>query len=501
MNKLVTKRILLIIGLMLCLAVSATPVAASDLPFSDVRSSAYYTEAVRWAYQHNVVEGTGKNTFSPDQTITRAQLVVILCRYAADPATVSSNAMKEAMPFADVRRNADGSLPYYYGPVAWARRNHITSGLSSTKFGVHEPCTRAQAITLFYNMMGRPESTTASPFLDVRRGAYYEKAVLWAYEKGVTSGVARYLFGSDEPVTRGQAVTWLYHLRDEAQAKKDRILTEDVADALPLTYKGKDYAAEFNYRYFFTHYPEAGRSFGSNPAGALSYYVETGRYLGQKAVENPPEGWRGRIVCIDPGHQDHGMSAREPNGPGSRVMKAKLTSGTEGSVTGIPEYRINLQIGLRLRDILAGKGYKVVMTRETDHVSLSNVDRAKIAEEARADIFIRLHCNGIDSRSAKGVFAIAPTSGNPYLSKNVIAESARLGSLLVDHQCASTGQRNQGVMYVDNMTGINWAKMPVTIVEMGYMSNASEDRFLASEDGQRRIAEGLADGVDAYFGK
>ena len=207
----------------------------------------------------------------------------------------------------------------------------------------------------------------------------------------------------------------------------------------------------------------------------------------------------GHIVCIDPGHQDHGMSDTEPNGPGASEMKAKLTSGTQGVATGITEYQINLEIGLILRDILLERGYQVVMTRESNDVEISNVERALIAEEAGAEAFVRLHCNGSDNRGVSGALAYQPSYGNRYLTPEVIEGSQRLALCVLEEQVKSTGQKSQGIIAGDDMTGINWAKMPVTIIEMGFMSNPDEDRFLADAVGQRRIAEGIANGVDRFF--
>lgn len=211
------------------------------------------------------------------------------------------------------------------------------------------------------------------------------------------------------------------------------------------------------------------------------------------------ENGSGHVVCIDAGHQDHGMSDTEPNGPGSSTMKAKLTTGTYGPASGKNEYEINLEVALKLRDSLVGRGYTVVMTRESNDVNISNVERAEIANNADADIFIRIHCNGSDNTSAHGVLCYEPTYSNPYLTESVITGSQRLARTLVDAQCAATGQKNLGTISGDDMTGINWAKMPVTIVEMGFMSNTDEDLFLASEDGQAEIVQGLTNGIDAYF--
>lgn len=248
-----------------------------------------------------------------------------------------------------------------------------------------------------------------------------------------------------------------------------------------------------------TPVPESTSSSGASgisptpPAAAANGTAETG-------AQETPAAAKGKIVCIDPGHQDHGMSETEPNGPGSSTMKAKLTSGTSGVSTGKSEYEVNLEVSLKLRDELRKRGYQVVMTRESNQVSLSNVDRAQIADKSHADIFIRVHCNSLNSSATHGALAYEPTAGNPYLSSDVISGSQRLAQTLLNSQIAATGQRNAGIISGDDMTGINWATMPVTIIEIGFMSNPDEDQYICSDSGQARIVEGLANGVDTYFG-
>ncbi|MGX8703692.1 MAG: N-acetylmuramoyl-L-alanine amidase [bacterium] len=206
-----------------------------------------------------------------------------------------------------------------------------------------------------------------------------------------------------------------------------------------------------------------------------------------------------KIVCIDPGHQMTQITDLEPMAPGSTEMKPGVTSGTEGVASGKTEYQVNLEVSLLLKDILEARGYQVVMTRTTNDVSISNVQRAQIATAANADIFVRIHCNGLDNPEISGVLCYGPSEGNPYLSQEIIQGSQRLCQLLRDAQCAATGQGARDNLFEDNMTGINWATMPVAIVEMGFMTNAQEDLFMASAEGQQKIATGLANGVDAYF--
>ena len=204
-------------------------------------------------------------------------------------------------------------------------------------------------------------------------------------------------------------------------------------------------------------------------------------------------------IAIDAGHQRVQNKGKEPNGPGSSVLKQKVSSGTYGNWSHLNEYELNLQVALKLETELKARGYDVFMIRRTHDVNISNAERAQMAANAKADIFIRIHANSVDSSSVRGALAYQPSSSNPYLSAAVISGSQRLSRLIVDHQCAATGLPNRGVLTGDDMTGINWAKMPVTIIEMGFMSNPTDDLYMASASGQAAIVKGIANGVDAYF--
>ena len=94
---------------------------------------------------------------------------------------------------------------------------------------------------------------------------------------------------------------------------------------------------------------------------------------------------------------------------------------------------------------------------------------------------------------------MAPSNSNSFLSSSLIASSQDLSQRIVDSLCASTGTRNRGVMTTDTMSGINWSTIPVTIVEMGFMTNQTEDLNMASDSYQQKIAKGIADGIDQYY--
>ena len=206
-----------------------------------------------------------------------------------------------------------------------------------------------------------------------------------------------------------------------------------------------------------------------------------------------------KVIVIDAGHQTRAMSATEPIGPGSSQRKAKATGGASGCVTHLPEYKLNLQVAKKLQKELVNRGYKVIMVRTKNNVRMSNVQRAKVANKYKADAFIRIHANSAGSSSVKGALTIAPASNNRYMTKANRKASQKLSKKVLKAMCKTTGAKNRGVMYTNSMTGINWCKVPVTIVEMGFMSNPSEDRKMAKASYQKKIVKGIADGIDNFF--
>ncbi len=204
------------------------------------------------------------------------------------------------------------------------------------------------------------------------------------------------------------------------------------------------------------------------------------------------------MIAIDPGHQKEQMTDQEPIGPGASETKPKVASGTQGVVTKEPEYQVTLQVSQKLKQVLKTKGYDVYMIRETNDVELSNRERAQMANGSGASVFLRLHCNGDDNSSVNGALTMCPTESNPYCSE-IAGDSLKLSEVIVSSLCQSTGAKNRGVIRTDQMSGINWCEIPVTIVEMGFMSNPEEDRKLVSESYQEKLAKGIAEGVDQYF--
>lgn len=205
-----------------------------------------------------------------------------------------------------------------------------------------------------------------------------------------------------------------------------------------------------------------------------------------------------KVIAIDPGHQTRGNSEKEPIGPGASETKAKVTGGATGVSTGKTEYQLNLEVALKLKTALENKGYTVVMTRTTNNVNISNSERAKIANNANAAAFIRIHANSVDNSSVKGVLTMCQTANNKY-NGNLASQSYSLSKAVLDNIVKETGAVNKGVTRTDDMSGINWCTVPTTIVEMGFMSNPEEDTLMANDEYQNKIVSGIVKGIEQFL--
>lgn len=215
---------------------------------------------------------------------------------------------------------------------------------------------------------------------------------------------------------------------------------------------------------------------------------------GEKEVENEPK----YLVVIDAGHQMKGDHHLEPIGPGAKTKKKKVSYGTAGKYSKMSEYELTLILAKKLEKVLLDRGYDVIMVRTENDVNISNSQRAKIANKAKADAFIRIHANSSKNTRVYGAETICMSPKNPF-NKELYSQSRKLSEAVIKELAKTAGCKNRGVKEMDNMSGINWSKVPVTIVEVGYMSNKKEDLKLKTKSYQNLLVEGMANGIDEFF--
>lgn len=201
------------------------------------------------------------------------------------------------------------------------------------------------------------------------------------------------------------------------------------------------------------------------------------------------------LICLDPGHgTPTGVGRqREPIGPGSRVYKEKDGGGAAG------EAEVVLQISQRTRRLLVERGYRVAMTRTGPtfrYGSGGNVARADFCNRHRAALMLRIHADGSIDSSRRGVSTLYPTLRRGW-TDDVYGPSLRAARSIQRALVGSTGARDLGLDRRSDLTGFNWADVPVVLVETGFMTNPAEGRLLRSASYQQRVARGLAAGVAA----
>lgn len=207
------------------------------------------------------------------------------------------------------------------------------------------------------------------------------------------------------------------------------------------------------------------------------------------------------VVVVDPGHDARANPATEPIGPGSPQRKPKDGGGTTGTVTGIREPALALDVSLRLRGLLERAGVRVVLTRTTTRgVSLGNVARARIANRNRAALFLRVHADGHPDTAVRGSHTLVPALRTGW-TDDVYAASRRAGTLVQRELVRATGFPDRGLTERSDFTGFNWADVPVILVELGFMTNPTEDRLLARPATRQRAAVALCRGTLRFLGR
>lgn len=205
-----------------------------------------------------------------------------------------------------------------------------------------------------------------------------------------------------------------------------------------------------------------------------------------------------KVIVLDPGHTAKISNETEPLGPGATEQKAKDAIGTHGTSSGLMEYELTLTVAEQLEKELEVRGYTVRMTRTDSDQMLSCRERAEIANEANADVFLRIHADGSEDSTANGAMTICITPESPYIPEEY-EKSRLLSEDVLDAFVSATGCRKRKVWETDSMSGNNWSKVPTTLLEMGFMTNPQEDQLMASADYQQKMIQGMADGIDRYF--
>ena len=221
---------------------------------------------------------------------------------------------------------------------------------------------------------------------------------------------------------------------------------------------------------------------------------------GDEEVASSTDAPLAKKIVIDPGNQSLDNAAIEPVGPGSTDTKKGASSGKTGIAYGTKEYEINLIYAKLLKEELETRGYEVVLTRDSNTVDITNKSRAELANASGASVFIRLQMNYSANEDMSGVMALTMDSKSPYNSE-LYYQSNRLATRILQGIVEDTEAINHGIYETNEMTAINWSEIPVAIIKLGFISNSQEEGKLVSNEYQVKLVNGIADGIDYYFGQ
>ncbi len=202
------------------------------------------------------------------------------------------------------------------------------------------------------------------------------------------------------------------------------------------------------------------------------------------------------VIGIDPGHQEKADFGLELMSPSGNWTKYRTSRGSIGIKTGMPEYKINLLVGKKLEDLLESAGATVIMSRQENSVSLSNLDRSMYMNNENVDFWIRIHCDASTSSSKSGANVLIPSSSS---NAKIYDDSLALGTIVLHSFCKATDAAKGSVNAVSSQTGFNWSQSPVITIEMGYLSNPKDDLKLCSDSYQTSCAMGIYNGILIYF--
>lgn len=215
----------------------------------------------------------------------------------------------------------------------------------------------------------------------------------------------------------------------------------------------------------------------------------------QKVESNEKQGKF--LVVIDPGHQQKANLNLEPIGPGATTQKYKVTDGTTGVVTKKREAVLVLEMAFVLKEKLEAKGMQVLMTRTSQDVDISNKERATLANNHKANLFLRLHADGSENPNQSGFAVLTPAEGSPY-TKEIYAESLQISQTIVKKMRENQQVKVNGIKFRDDLSGFNWSKVPGVLLELGFMSNHEEDKKLSDPQYVNSLLQSVTDSVDEY---
>ncbi|AOY17995.1 N-acetylmuramoyl-L-alanine amidase [Bacillus sp. ABP14] len=216
----------------------------------------------------------------------------------------------------------------------------------------------------------------------------------------------------------------------------------------------------------------------------------------QKVENNEKQGKF--LVVIDPGHQQKANLKLEPIGPGAATQKYKVTDGTTGVVTKKREAVLVLEMAFILKEKLEAKGMQVLMTRTSQDVDISNKERATLANDHKANLFLRLHADGSENPNQSGFAVLTPAEESPY-TKEIYAESLQISQAIVNKMRENQQVKVNGIKFRDDLSGFNWSKVPGVLLELGFMSNHEEDKKLSDPQYVNSLLQSVTDSVDEYW--
>lgn len=243
---------------------------------------------------------------------------------------------------------------------------------------------------------------------------------------------------------------------------------------------------------------DAGAETGSAARGSGSAGVQEEEPLVDPPLEDEAsdtsaeQELAGVIICLDPGHGVTSARAQERVSPLSQETKTAYVSGASGRSQ--TEEEVNLAVALLAREQLEARGAQVILTRQTSEATVSNIERAQMANDANADLCIRIHADGSDDPSVSGMSMQVPVGellGTPEIEQ----PSARAAEIILAEVTAATGASSRGLAPRSDLTGFNWSEVPCVLLEMGFLSNAQEDALLATDAYRQQIASGIVSGV------